>query len=327
MQHDCYGRTGYCPPAPPAALIQADLVFALARARRATSLFRRTRYCPCAPSAALRRANLVFALARARRATSLLWANRVLPPRTAVRLETNVSGFCARTTCLFWADLGIACVRRLPLWDKQMWFLRAAGHPFYGQTGYCLRAPPADLRRGDLAFAHARGATSLLWANRVLSARAACCLETGGSGFYCPRGRAFRLETGTSCCGARVPRGARHPCYGRTGYCPRGRAGRLETGGSCCGAPGPRAARHPCYGRTGYCPRGRTRRLQTGGSSFCARATSLLWANSVMHERAARRVEAGGSGFRASALRPGRAPRDIPVMGEAGIAPARRVLP
>ena len=65
-----------------------------------------------------------------------------------------------------------------------MWFLRAAGHPFYGQTGYCLRAPPADLRRGDLAFAHARGATSLLWANRVLSARAACCLETGGSGFY-----------------------------------------------------------------------------------------------------------------------------------------------
>ena len=32
-------------------------------------------------------------------------------------------------------------------------------------------------------FLRARRATSLLWANRVLLARAACHLETGGSGF------------------------------------------------------------------------------------------------------------------------------------------------
>ena len=116
---------------------------------------------------------------------------------------------------------------------------RAARHPGYGRTGYCPRAAPAALRWADPVFARAaraprdipvmgepgiararrlppedgqirflrtpraRRATSRLWANRVLPARA-CRLEMGRSGFCARRARA-----------------ARHPGYGRTGYCPR----------------------------------------------------------------------------------------------------------
>ena len=135
------------------------------------------------PPTGTRHWRIRFLRARARRATSRLRANQVLPARAACRLEMGRSGFCARRA-------------------------RAARHPGYGRTGYCPRAPPAALRWADLVFARAarapRRATSRLWANRVLPARAACRLEMGRSGF----------------CARRV-RAARHPGYGPTGYCPR----------------------------------------------------------------------------------------------------------
>ena len=238
-----------------------------------------------------------------RRAQSLLCVNWVSPARAAGRLETGGSGFCARTTSLLWANLGIACVRRLRPWDKRIWFLRAAGHSCYRQTGYCLRAPPAGLRRGDLAFARARRATSLLWANQVLPARAACCLEKGGSGFYfhAPRDILVMGEAGIACA-RRLPPGDGQIWFLRA-----------------------RAAPHPCYGRTGYCPRALTAALRRADLVFALgrparaaqRTTSLLWANRGLPACAAGQPKTGGFGFCA------RAPRDILVMGEPGIARAR----
>ena len=158
-RHPGYGRTGYCPRAPPARLEMGRSGFCARRARAAQHPgYGRTGYCPRAPPAALRWADLVF------------------------------------------------CARRA----------RAARHPGYGRTGYCPRAPPAALRsahlkaaggaRGQSGFcarARARRATSRLWANRVLPARA-------GSA-------ALRWRIRFS----RRARAARHPGYGRTGYCPR----------------------------------------------------------------------------------------------------------
>ena len=283
-RHPGYGRTGYCPRAPPGALRWADPVFA--RAARHPG-YGRTGYCPRAAPAALRWADLVFA--RAARA-------------------------------------------------------RAARHPGYGRTGYCPRAPPAALGWADPVFARARAHTSRLWANRVLPARAACRLEMGRSGFCARRARA-----------------ARHPGYGRTGYCPRAPPAALRWA-DLVFARAARAARYPGYGRTGYCPRAPPAALD-GQIRFlraprARRATSRLLANRVFPARAACRLEMGRSGFaraaRARAARhPGfgrtwycprappaalrwadlvfaraaRAPRDIPVMGEPGIARARRLPP
>ena len=171
-RHPCYGRTGNCLRAPPSNLRRADLVFA----RHAC--YGKTGYLLRAPAAALRGADLVFT--RARHATSLLWANRALPARAACRPETGGSGFGGSAP-------------------------RAARHPCYGQTGYCLRALSAALGQADLVFARARLVTSLLWANRVQLARAASRLDAGGSCFC-----------------------ARHPCYGQTGYCLRAPRAALE---------------------------------------------------------------------------------------------------
>ena len=82
----------------------------------------------------------------------------------------------------------------LPPRDRGIWCLRArapptAQHLCYGRTRYGPHAPPAALRRADLVFARAhaaRRATSVLWANRVLPACAACRLEMGGS-VFCAR--------------------------------------------------------------------------------------------------------------------------------------------
>ena len=129
-RHPGYGRTGYCPRAPPATLRWADPVFARARAPRdipvtgEPGIARARPLAPCAEQIWFLRAP------RARRATSRLWANRVLPARAACNLEMGRSGFRARRA-------------------------RAARHPGYGRTGYCRRAPPAALRWADPVFARA----------------------------------------------------------------------------------------------------------------------------------------------------------------------------
>ena len=118
--HPGYGRTGYCPRAPPAALRWADPVLrARARAKtRDIPVMGEPGYCPRARiPAALRWADPVFARARARRATSRLWANRVLPARaaSALRWADPVFARAARApTSRLWAQLGIARARRLP---------------------------------------------------------------------------------------------------------------------------------------------------------------------------------------------------------------------
>ena len=219
------------------------------------------------------------------------------------------SGFCARR----------ARAATSRLWANRVLPARAACRLEMGRSGFCARrarratsrlwanrvcprAPPAALRWADPVFA--RAARHPGYGNRVLPARAACRLEMGRSGFCARRARA-----------------ARHPGYGRTGYCPRAppaalrwadpvfaRAARHPGYGRYCPRAPPaalrwadpvfaraaRAARHPGYGRTGYCPR--------------APPAALRWADPVF-------------------ARAARAPRDIPVMGEPGIARARRLPP
>ena len=153
-RHPGYGRTGYCPRAPPRLEMGAR-----ARAARHPG-YGRTGYCPRAPPAALRWADPVFARARARRATSRLWANRVLPARAACRLEMGRSGFCARrATSRLWANRVLPARAACRLEMGRSGFCarraRAARHPGYGRTGYCPRAPPAALRWADLVFARA----------------------------------------------------------------------------------------------------------------------------------------------------------------------------
>ena len=235
-RHPWYGRSGYCPRAPPAALRPADLVFA--RARRTPSdilVMREPGIARADTLAALRWPDLVFGA----RATSLLWANSVLPARAACRVERGGSGFRA-----------------------------SALRPGYGRTVYCPRAPRAALRRADLVLARACRVTFLLCENRVLLVRAASCLEMGGS-----------------CSCARAP----HAAW-----------------------------RRPCYGRSGYCLRAPPSTLRRADLVF-ARArsvTSLFWAKRVLPARAAYRLETGRSSFCA------RAPRGINFIGEPGIARA-----
>ena len=257
-----------------------------ARARRATSRLRANRVLHARTACRLEMGGSGFCARapRVRRATSWLWLNRVLPARAACNLEMGGSGFCARARAARHPGYGRTghCTRAPPAalrWaDPVFARARAARHPGYGRTGYCPRAPPASLRWADPVFARARPrarrATSWLWVNRVLPARAACNLEMGGSGFCARACRATSLFIGDRVLPARA---ACNLEMGGPGFCARARA-----------------ARHPGYGRTGYCPR--------------APPAALRWADPVF-------------------ARTARAPRDIPVMGEPGIARARRLPP
>ena len=186
MQHDCYGRTGYCPPAPPAALIRADLVFALAfigdpGIARAGAPF------------ALRRADLVVARARRVARDILVMGEpgiaRAGAPVALRRADLVVArpGRAPRDI-LVMGEPGIARAGAPVAFRRADLVFARAQHPCYGQTRLCTNALPAALRRADLVFARARcaraarRATSRLWAKRVWPPRAACCLETGGPG-------------------------------------------------------------------------------------------------------------------------------------------------
>ena len=200
-RHPGYGRTGYCPRAPPAALRWADPVFARASAaRRATSRLWANRVLPARAACRLEMGKNRFLRASQARAPRVirLWANRVLPARAACRLEMGRSVFArarARATSRLWANRVLPARAACRLEMGRSGFCarraRATRHPGYGRTGYCPRAPPAALRWADPVFARAaaRRATSRLWANRVLPARAACRLEMGRSGFCARRAR------------------------------------------------------------------------------------------------------------------------------------------
>ena len=162
-RHPGYGRTGYCPRAPPATLRWADPVFARARAARHPG-YGRTGYCPRAPPGALRWADPFLRAPRAHRAKSRLWANRVLPARAACRLEMGRSGFwraprARRATSRLLANrvLPARAACRLEMGRSGFCARRAcaARHHGYGPTGYCPRAPPAALRWVDPVFARA----------------------------------------------------------------------------------------------------------------------------------------------------------------------------
>ena len=157
---------------------------------------------------------------------------------------------------------------------------RAARHPGYGRTGYCPRAPPAALRWADPVFARAAraprdipvmgepgiararrlppsdGQIRFLRAraraprDRVLPARAACCLEI------------IRF----------LPRRAARTYYGRTGVFSRAPPAAFRWADPVFA----RAARAPRdIPVTGYCPRAPPAALRWARCRFCARAARL----------------------------------------------------
>ena len=183
-----YGRTGYCPRAPPAALGQARFGFC-ARAVlrdspvlgepgivRACRLLPRDRrilfFCALCASCVMGEPRIArsrrlpcwdggILFLHARRATAPFWANQVLPACASCRLRTGGFGFCAlaRTAprdCPAMGEPGIARPRRLVPWQ--------------GRIQFCARAAPRNSPvLGEPRIARAR--RSPPWDGRILFLR------------------------------------------------------------------------------------------------------------------------------------------------------------